>query len=601
MLIPEEVIENIRESNDIVDVISEYVSLQKKGKNYTGLCPFHKEKTPSFSVQQEKQIYHCFGCGEGGNVISFIMKYRNLDFIDAVKMLAEKANIIIPQGNEQLSAEKSGLREKLYNINREAARYFYINLKNNSNAQKYFKNRGIDGNIIKKFGLGYSADNWDYLLKHLLSKGYDEDLAEKAGLIVRNVNSSYKDRFRNRVMFPVFDVKGRVIGFGGRVLDNSKPKYLNSPETLVFSKGNNLYGLNLAISNNKEEKIIIVEGYMDVIALHQYEISNAVASLGTALTKDQGKLLKRYYNEVIICYDSDTAGQAATLRGLDILSGAGCRVSILDIPRGKDPDEFIRAEGKEAFLKCMEKSVPLIEYKIRRKSEGFDVSTTEGKIGFVKSCAAVLNEIDDPVITDAYITKLSNETGVSAAALYGEIEGQRNTIRKDRDNTVKHISGKSRYNNNIDGQKLYLEPAYVKAERFILYILYEMKDFFKTIETKLSHEDFNDITYRKVAGIMYKKLENNEDIVPASIINTFKTGEEMKKVNEIFNCEADIDKSSINRIIDDYVNLIYKSKLISKKNILILKIKEYEEKGDVQQSAQLLKDILEIERQLRMH
>lgn len=601
MFISEDVIENVRESNDIVDIISEYVSLQKRGKNYIGLCPFHKEKSPSFSIQQDKQMYHCFGCGEGGNVISFIMKYRNMEFIDAVKILAMRANIVLPDDNEVLNRDNSELRKKLYDINRDSARFFYTKLQNNNAGLDYFRNRGIDKDIIKKFGLGYSPDSWDALSNYLSSKGYNSDLIEKAGLIIKKSNSGYYDRFRNRVMFPVFDIKGKVIGFGGRVLDSSKPKYLNSPETLIFNKGSNLYGLNLVISDSNERKIIIVEGYMDVIALHQYGINNAVASLGTALTREQAKLLKRHCDEVIICYDSDTAGKLATLRGLDILSGVGCKVNVIDIPKGKDPDDFIRSEGKEAFLKCMENSLPLIEYKIKRKGEEFNTSTTEGKIGFIKSCAQVLGEIDDPVVTDAYTKKLSNDTGISQNALYDEIIRQRDILTKVQDSSAKHISGKSRYNNNIDGQKLYLEPACIKAERFILYILYESKGFFENIESKLSDEDFNDITYRKVAYIIYSKYRNNEDIIPASIINSFDNAEEMKKVSEIFNTRVDIEKDNINSIIDDYINLIYRSKLMNKRNLLISKIKEYEEKGDVQQSAKFLKDVLEIEKQLRMH
>lgn len=602
MLIPEDIIDRIRESNDIVDVISEYVSLKKKGRNYFGLCPFHNEKTPSFSVLQDKQIYHCFGCGEGGNVISFIMKYKNLGFIDAVTMLAERANIVIPEGNKDIDNEKISLKENLFKICREAAKFFYINLQRSSSGLEYFGSRGIGYDIIKKFGLGYSPDSWNSLLKYLTSKGYSEDLIEQAGLVIRKSNKSgYYDRFRNRVMFPVFDVRGKIIGFGGRVTDDSKPKYLNSPETPVFNKGNNLYGLNLATKSNMNRRIIIVEGYMDVIALHQYGITNAVASLGTALTKEQAKLLKRYGDEVIICYDSDTAGQAATLRGLDVLVDAGCSVSILNIPKGKDPDEFIRTEGKEAFINCMNNSMPLMEYRIKRKSEGFDISTTEGKIGFIKSCAQELTEINDPIAVDAYINKLSAETGIAAPALYDELSRQRSMKERNRKESDGHINGKSRYNNNIDGQKLYLENAYIKAEKFILYILYEKKEYFEVVEKILSCEDFNDDVYRKVAYIIYDKLKRNQDIVPAHIISEFKTTEEMKKASEIFSDHIIVDVHNINTIINDYINLINKQKLMNRKDSLALKLKEFEGKGDVRQSVQLLKEIVEIEKQLRMY
>lgn len=600
MSIPQEVIEKVRESNDIVDIVSEYVSLKKRGKNFVGLCPFHSEKTPSFSVQQNKQMYYCFGCGEGGNVITFLMKHRNLSFVEAVKQLAERANIVIPDKDNVVDYEKINLKEKLLQINRESAKFFYLNLQKTSEAVDYFNKRGIDQDIIKRFGLGYAFDRFDGLMKYLSYKGYSLDLIEQAGLVIKNEKSKYYDRFRKRVMFPVFDIRGRVIGFGGRVLDNSKPKYLNSPETLVFNKGDNLYGLNLVAKNNDRREIIIVEGYMDTIALHQYGIINVVASLGTALTLSQAKLLKRYADEVIICYDSDAAGQAATLRGLDIIAGAGCSVKVINIPKGKDPDEYIRAEGKDAFIKCVQDAMPLVEYKLKRKSEGYDIATTEGKIGFIKAIAGELVKINDPVITDAYINKLSNETGIAASALYEEISRRKNVAETAQRGAEGHINGKSRYNNNIDGQKLYLETAYDKAEKSILYILYEMKEYFNVIEKKLSWEDFSDATYKKIACILYEKLGRNEDIVPSYIISTFETTEEMKKASEVFNINVSADSGKVTDIINDYINMISKRKLIGKKASLDLKLKEAERKGDIEGLAQLLKERMEIEKQLRM-
>lgn len=599
MLIPEDVIEKVRESNDIIDVISEFVPLKRRGKNYVGLCPFHKEKTPSFSVQQDKQIYHCFGCGEGGNVISFLMKYRNIGFVEAVRVLAERANIVIPESGSSESSEKISLREKIFEINREAARFFYINLHRNAAAIDYFRNRGINAEIVKRFGLGYALNSPNSLMNYLIGKKYSLDLLEKAGLVIKRDDSNYHDRFRNRVMFPVLDVRSRIIGFGGRVLDNSKPKYLNSPETPVFNKGNNLYGLNIAAKSNIDRKIIIVEGYMDVIALHQYGIENAVASLGTALTREQAKLIKRYSERVIISYDADTAGQAATLRGLDILAQAGLEVGILKIPKGKDPDEFVRSDGRDAFLQCAENAMPLTEYVIRRKSEGFDISSTEGKIGFIKACAHVLGGIDDPVTVDAYVVKLSGETGISSSALYDEISKVRKNSGKDPEDHEGDISGKNRYNNNIAGQKLYIEPAYIKAEKFILSILYVNNNLFKTIEKMLSWQDFNDAVYSKVAHIVFDCLKNNTAIEPASIVSLFSDVDDMKKVSDIFSSTTITDMDNIDKMISDYVNLIKKSRLIAKKDEISLKIKEYEGKGDVQQSLELLKELMEIEKKLR--
>eukprot|EP00831_Metopus_contortus_P025097 TRINITY_DN21722_c0_g1_i4.p1 TRINITY_DN21722_c0_g1~~TRINITY_DN21722_c0_g1_i4.p1 ORF type:complete len:470 (-),score=70.89 TRINITY_DN21722_c0_g1_i4:51-1460(-) len=352
--IPQELIEKIKEQSDIVEIISEEVRLEKRGRNYIGLCPFHNDKNPSFTVSQDKQIYKCFSCGEAGNVLTFVMKYKKLNFLEAIKYLADKANIPLDVGSKENSIV-SVKKQLIYKINVEAARYFFMNLQKINHMKDYFFNRGIKEETIKRFGLGYSLDNWNNLLKFLKSKGYKDDIILQSGLVIKSEKKgNLYDRFRNRVMFPVFNVKGDVIGFGGRVLDDSKPKYLNSPETVVFKKGINLYGLNFAVKNNlKEDYIIIVEGYMDLIALHQAGITNVVASLGTALTINQARLLKRYVNKVIISYDADIAGQTATLRGLEILRNAGFDVKVLTVPEGKDPDEFVRNNGKEAFLRLI--------------------------------------------------------------------------------------------------------------------------------------------------------------------------------------------------------------------------------------------------------
>ena len=375
MKIPEEIIERVKEENDIADVISEYVTLKKSGKNFSGLCPFHNEKSPSFSVSEDKQIFKCFGCGEAGNVISFIMKIRNLNFVEALKYLADRVNISIDfkTGGKDPREEKKKL---LRRINKETARYYFANLQKNPDIKEYFFRRGLTEQTLRSFGIGYAKDGWRETLGFLNNLGLNKEIIGETGLVIFNQekNTSY-DRFRNRVMFPVFDVYGNVIGFGGRVLDDSKPKYLNSPETLIFDKGTNLYGLNFAIKNNgiKDRTVIMVEGYMDCISLHQYGIMNAVASLGTALTVKQGKLLRKYADTVIISYDADMAGQMATLRGLDVLTEVGLDVRVLTIPKGKDPDEFVRVNGKEAFLKLIENAQKLIEYKLTVAKQGLNL------------------------------------------------------------------------------------------------------------------------------------------------------------------------------------------------------------------------------------
>ena len=393
MQISEEILEKIKSQNDIVDVISERVRLKKAGRNFTGLCPFHNEKTPSFSVSQEKQIYKCFGCGEAGNVISFVMKEKNLPFIEAVKYLANRANIPLEIGNGEKS-KSAKKKDLLYRVNVEAAKFFFSNLMNNKNAKEYFLNRGIKEETIKKFGLGFANDSWNNLMFYLRKKGVSDILLEEAGLISVNKEKGRKyDRFRNRVMFPVFDYQGKVIGFGGRVLDDSKPKYLNSPETLVFQKGTNLYGLNFALKHNMNERyFVIVEGYMDLISLHQYGITNVVASLGTALTINQARLLKRYADKVVISYDADMAGQMATLRGLEVLRTAGFDVRVLSIPQGKDPDEYVRSNGKEAFLKLINSAAPLIDYRIKKAEDGIDFRNSQSVILYAKRIMEIISD-----------------------------------------------------------------------------------------------------------------------------------------------------------------------------------------------------------------
>ncbi|HPQ48177.1 MAG TPA: DNA primase, partial [Clostridia bacterium] len=344
---PDEVIEEIIEKNDIVDVVSDYVKINRKGKDYFGLCPFHNEKTPSFSVVPSKQIYYCFGCGKGGNVLNFISGIENVEYIDAIKMMADRASVTLPESNDSRERESSGYIKKLVEINTEAARFFHEKLMENPDAQAYLRNRKIKDSTIRKFGIGFAPDSWDAVLKHLKGKGYNEKDITTAGLAKKG-STSYYDSFRNRIMFPIIDIRNRVIGFGGRILSGEGAKYINSPETPAYNKSSSLYGINIA-KNSKAEKIIIVEGYMDCVAIHQAGFQNCVASLGTALTRKQASMLKKLVPEIIIAYDMDQAGRNATIRGLDLIASIGCDVKILEMPEGKDPDEFIKINGREAF------------------------------------------------------------------------------------------------------------------------------------------------------------------------------------------------------------------------------------------------------------
>lgn len=413
------IVDDIKSRCNIVDVIGRHVTLKKAGINYKGVCPFHNEKTPSFVVSDTKQIFTCFGCGATGDVIEFVQRYHNLDFHDAVEKLAGEYGIEIKQSNTQGEKERAAL----YEINREAAAYFYRCFTKVPNPGfEYMKKRGIEPATLRKFGIGYADSEWDSLLQHFRSKGADEHILLELGL-VSNSNSKYYDKYRDRVIFPIINTRGKVIGFGGRILGEGMPKYLNSQESPIFFKKNNLYGLNLTRQDiNKENYVILVEGYMDVISLYQHGIRNVSASLGTALTENQAAMLKRYTDNIILSYDADAAGQAAALRGIEILHKSGCKVKVLHVTDGKDPDEFIKKNGKEEFLKLVQNAMPYADYKLHLLKERVDLHTTEGSVQFLQEAAQILKELS-PVEADVYIKKIANETKISEGAIRLEING----------------------------------------------------------------------------------------------------------------------------------------------------------------------------------
>ena len=588
MQISEEILEKIKSQNDIVDVISERVRLKKAGRNFTGLCPFHNEKTPSFSVSQEKQIYKCFGCGEAGNVISFVMKEKNLPFIEAVKYLANRANIPLEMNNGEKS-QSAKKKDLLYRINVEAAKFFFSNLMNNQNAKEYFLNRGIKEETIKKFGLGFANDSWNSLMFYLRKKGINDTLLEEAGLISVNKEKGRKyDRFRNRVMFPVFDYQGKVIGFGGRVLDDSKPKYLNSPETLVFQKGTNLYGLNFALKHNMSERyFVIVEGYMDLISLHQYGITNVVASLGTALTINQARLLKRYADKVIISYDADMAGQMATLRGLEILRTAGFDVRVLNIPQGKDPDEYVRSNGKEAFLKLINSAEPLIDYRMKKAEEGIDFKNSQSLILYAKRIMEIISDLD-PVEKDVYIKKASENTGIKEQTLYDILKSK---MKDNRENNFRN-------NKEEDGSKLYVEPGFLKAERAILKIMLENSEYLQYIEERISENDFILLEHKEIfTVIMLAKGENinNIDSFIESKLSSAKTIGELVKIRDENIFFADDVKVQIN----DFINEIQSYKLKQRIDQLRKEQKELENQGKIEESIKLAIELASVTKKLK--
>lgn len=588
MQISEEILEKIKSQNDIVDVISERVRLRKSGRNFTGLCPFHNEKTPSFSVSQEKQIYKCFGCGEAGNVISFVMKEKNLPFIEAVKYLANRANIPLEMNNGEKS-KSAKKKDLLYRVNVEAAKFFFSNLMNNQNAKEYFLNRGIKEETIKKFGLGFANDSWNSLMFYLRKKGINDTLLEEAGLISINKEKGSKyDRFRNRVIFPVFDYQGRVIGFGGRVLDDSKPKYLNSPETLVFQKGTNLYGLNFALKHNMSERyFVIVEGYMDLISLHQYGITNVVASLGTALTINQARLLKRYADKVIISYDADMAGQMATLRGLEILRTAGFDVRVLNIPQGKDPDEYVRSNGKEAFLKLINSAEPLIDYRMKKAEEGIDFKNSQSLILYAKRIMGIISDLD-PVEKDVYIKKASENTGIKEQTLYDILKSK---MKDNRENNFRN-------NKEEDRSKLYVEPGFLKAERAILKIMLENKEYLQYIEERISENDFILLEHKEIFTIIIlakgENINNIDSFIESKLNNTKSIGELVKIREENIFFANDVKVQ-----INDFINEIHSYKLKQRIDQLRKEQKELENQGKIEESIKLAIELASITKRLK--
>ena len=481
----EELIEEIKNSNDIVDVISQYVNLKRSGRNFFGLCPFHKEKSPSFSVSPDKQIFHCFGCGAGGNVIHFISKIENADFKEAIGILANRAGIELPTLNNYEDNKTALLKSKVYEINQIAAEFYHQNLYKPTSkiGQEYIKKRKLDNRTLKSFLIGYSG-NFDELYRILKQKGFTEEEILASSLVNKKDDGKYIDRFRKRVMFPIQDTRNKVIAFGGRVTDDSKPKYINSPENIVYSKGRHLFGLNVA-KRGELKNIIIVEGYMDAISLYQRGITNVVASLGTALTEAQGRLLRRYSERVTIGYDSDGAGQAATLRGLEILQNIGCDVRILQISGAKDPDEYVIKYGPERFLKCVEQAISLVEFKVKMLKQSLNLDNINDKIKFLNQVAKILSNVTNSIERELYVEKIANEYNVSKEAIYGEVNKLIYTKNTGEKTLEKPIVKKE-----IKKEKQEIDSSTTKRENLIIYLLINYpQESYKKIKSVILYDD----------------------------------------------------------------------------------------------------------------
>lgn len=531
----EDIIEEVRMKNDIVDVISQYVKLTRKGNSYFGLCPFHNEKTPSFSVTPSKQMYYCFGCGAGGNVFTFVMEYENFTFGEALKYLADRAGVELPKIEYSKEAKaKAEKKAQLLEINKQAAQYFYYQLRreNGRNAHDYLTGRGLSEETIRKFGLGYSDKYSDDLYKFLKSKNYSDELLRESGLFNTDERHGMYDKFWNRVIFPIMDVNNRVIGFGGRVMGEGKPKYLNSPETKIFDKSRNLYGLNIARTTRKNY-LILCEGYMDVIAMHQAGFTNAVASLGTALTSGHASLLKRYTQEVLLLYDSDEAGIRAALRGIPILREAGVNSRVVSLKPYKDPDEFIRNEGPEAFENRLNQAMDSFMFRIHTAESEFPMSEPQGQNRFFQQCAQMLLELGDELERNLYIEAIVKEYrryGISVDDLRKRV----NTLAMKGTPAEKRIQPKS-----AASQQPKKESA-AQAQKLLLTWLVTYPGIFDTVEKYISPEDFVIPLYRQVAQMLYDQHEEG-DVNPAKLLNAFTDSEEQREVSSLFNATIHLE------------------------------------------------------------
>lgn len=538
-------LEQLRANTDIESVISPYVNLRRRGKNLVGLCPFHNEKTPSFTVYPENGSFYCFGCGVGGDVITFVRRMENLDYMEAVKQLADRAGMALPEdGYDDTLAKK---RTAVLAANRAAAKFFHAQLYTEQGRQAldYFLGRGLAPETIRHFGLGFAPNDWRALKRHLNEQGFDDVLLESANLLRRsdkNGKVSYYDNFRNRVMFPIIDPRGNVIAFGGRVLDDSKPKYINTSDTLVYKKSNGVFALNFA-KNGNDGKLIIAEGYMDVIALHQAGFTNAVACLGTALTKEQANLLSRYADTIILSYDADEAGQKATARALGIFGTTGMEIKVLHLEGGKDPDEIIKNYGAQRFQAIIDGAANDTEYRLLKARQGIDLATDDGKVKYLSAAAEILAEIGSPVEVDVYASRLAHELGVDKLAIQSQVKYKREGLKKRR--AVKREQEQTRL--LINGQNTknperaqHLRAA--KAEETLIASLMRNPDFYNKLKDGLSADYFVTALNRRIFSVVLSRLEEGGNTEPYFLSSEF-TPDEMDEVERIFRSAAQLSNT----------------------------------------------------------
>lgn len=587
----DEILDEIRSRNDIVSTISQYMTLKRKGRNYFGLCPFHNEKSPSFSVSPDKQIFHCFGCGVGGDVINFVKKIENIGFLDSVRLLAEKSGIQLPNDISKAEEENIKLKNRIYKINELAAKFYHENLYKPTSkiAQDYIKKRKLNNATLKSFLMGYASNSSNELLRYLKEQGFTEEELLASCLIGKS-DRGYYDKFRNRLMIPIRDERGRFIAFGGRVLDDSKPKYINSPENIVYSKGRNLFGLNVAREgvHGPLKRLLIVEGYMDAISLYQRGITNVVASLGTALTDSQGRLLRRNTEQVILGYDADGAGQQAIIRGMEILKSMDIDIRILQISGAKDPDEYVLKFGPEKMVKAMDEAISAIEFKIKVLRANLDLNNVNDKVKFLTEIAKILSNVDNNIEREVYIDRISKVYEISKNAIVSEVDKL----------LYRSLAGVTKFEkSNIvlkDTQEAKIDVATRKREGMVVYLLVDYtKAAFDKIKNVVNLDLIKSEKNKKIIGILYERIDLNN--LPENIISLFEDEDDINYVSGILSYDFEI--SDVNKAIEDIEKVYYKEKLISLRNELILKLEnsnDAEEAGKKEIENELTNVILEL-------
>ena len=556
MPFPDSFLQELKVRRDLTDIASSFVNLTRHGRNMVGLCPFHGEKTPSFNIYTESGSFYCFGCGAGGDVITFIMKIENLDYVEAVKFLAQRAGMEMPENTYDDSLSK--LRMRIYEANREAARFFHATLlsQRGQSGLNYLRGRALSDRTIRHFGLGFADDDWNSLCNHLKNKGFSEYEIYSANLAFKRKNGNgIYDRFVNRVMFPIIDLRGNVIAFGGRIMTDEKPKYLNTSDTPVFKKSENLFSLNNAKSSGTRT-LILCEGYMDVIALNQAGFTNAVATLGTALTNEQAVLMKRYADEVIICYDADGAGQKATARAIDILRNAGLPIKILTVPSGKDPDEFIRSKGDNgpaAFKLLIEKCGNDIEYRLMKLKENYNLNTTDGKVAFLNEAVKIVATIESPIERDVFASKLCAELEIDKNAFLEQISKVK---RRDRRENIKKETRQIQAELNGQSDKInrehYKKPRSSSAEEALLVYLINNPDYANSISERVTPDKFSNSLIKRYYEYVLSKIKSGYE--PLTSVSSDFNSDEVSYLYKLIS--TTIPAASTREAVEEYINVI---------------------------------------------